>query len=333
MKLSRVIPPEIFLGTRGHPAVIQFYKKAFSEFTIVPGERPTIEASKDLVDMLGENSFRHMVLARHFREVSGKTYYLTNDFTQALANLDRKIPIEYLPDQFIGYFVFGDGTAIQDESQNVEGGLVYIGSSDTLALVGEDKKALGTRALIINYFNTAPAEGTIGSIFRIAYSLDELASKKVEEFIEERVQTMRDEYINGNGIRQAPVHKDVAKKRAKVLRALINATLYASSDEPEVCRLQPISQYSNKKRKEMMLTLPAENGCTVPITLLNYAYKHGVQHTMDSTVVQTHMRWQRCGEAYSKIKLVWVKEHERHFIQQQLGRTNTPDLAHSVGQN
>ncbi len=315
MKLSRVIPPEIFMGTRGNPMVIEFYKKAFSEIALIPGEYPRIEASKDLIDSVGENSFRHLVLARHFRSVSGKTFYLTNEFTEALANLDRKIPIEYLPEQFVGYFVFGDGTAIRDEAQNVEGGLVYIGSSDALSLVGDDKKSLGTKALVINYFNTAPVEGTIGAIFRIAYSLDELNSKTVEEFIEERVETMRDEYINGDGVRQSPVQKEVAKKRAKVLRALINATLYACSDEPEVCRLMPLSQYSNKKRREIKKTVPAENLCSLPITLLNHVYKHGVQYSVDSTVVETYLRWQRYGKNLSKIKLGWVREHERHFNQ------------------
>lgn len=101
------------------------------------------------------------------------------------------------------------------------------------------------------------------------------------------------------------------KKRAGVFRAVFNAILYLHSQDAELEKTYPFSKTSFSKtqqKKRRILT----TDCMIPVTFIHRGY-HEKHYSKDSTFVQSHLRWQRCGVGLSQVKLVWVREHERTF--------------------
>ena len=313
MKFDRVLVPEIILGKRGMPQAIEFYKMMLKDVCPeVTDGKIGVRVPSDFMNMMDANTIEHILVSKIFRDKGNKTYYLSNDFSVALSKLDREIPVNHLPKEFVGYFILGSG-ALKDESGSVDGGFVYIGPGDALGLSFVDGTPRTETVLSINYFNTSLYEGGIGEIYRFNYSLKDLEAVKLGDFLKANADLSKDSVLTDLGLEQKVTDPADLATRAPVLRALVNAVLYAASDEPEVCKLLPLSSYSNKKRVEVKKTVPAQNLCTIPIIMLNHTYKEGITYSVGSTVVQAHLRWQRCGPQLSKVKLIWVKEHERHY--------------------
>lgn len=314
MKFDRPLIPEIVLGKRGSPTVTRMYRELLRDVRpeVVEGKMG-VTVPKSLLSMIDSNALEHILVARVFREKGGKAFYLTNDFAAALSKLDREIPVAHLPTNFVGYFILGQN-ALSDESGPVDGGFVYIGPARDLGMRNEDGTPKTETVLSINYFNKSERDGAVGEVYRFSYAINDLASTKLGDFLKENADSATDSIVTTRGLEKKMSKPDDLAARAPVVRALINAVLYAHSDDPEVCNLVPLSSYSNKKRAEFKKTLPAQNFCTIPITLLNRSYKEGLTYSVGSTVVQAHLRWQRCGAGLSKIKLVWVKEHERKYV-------------------
>jgi hypothetical protein len=275
-------------------------------------EHPGIMVPTRLMKMLDGNTIHHFWLAKQFRDLNGKVYYVPKNFAAALAEIDRPLPVEYFPYLFCGWIQFGEG-GLSDEEGNIEGGFVYIGPAKHVALAKEgipyDPEL---RVLQISYTTTPEkADVVLGSIQKFSTdlrkeTLDELCADlpNVDYFIKGKPPTS-----------EAP--EEVQKKRNRVIRALINAALYISSSEPELMKLRPLEEMSHRQRSEYKKTHPVDNLCTLPITLVNWQYEGLRQSHVDSSLVQTHMRWQPCGPQNSQVKLIWVKEHERHYKKEE----------------
>lgn len=89
--------------------------------------------------------------------------------------------------------------------------------------------------------------------------------------------------------------------------------LYINSGDPDLRHLQPVKQARGlrafKRRRKN------EHGYLMPVTLVGFNYKKPALYSKSETLVSTHPRWQPCGKNREQIKLIWVREHVRHYAQ------------------
>lgn len=303
MKLSRIVYPEVVLNRRGPEPVRQWIAEYCKKIKRVEIDgRPFYEVCGNELDEIGNH---HFIFCKLFRESGGKTYYVPSEFARALADIDQALPIQYLPEKFFGWIQFGEG-ALVDDTGPVDGAFVYIGPAEFTGLCNEGKPYGPTEKIIdISAMNKPPQEGGIGVIFK--YSVD-LRSEKVSELSKEMP------VIDVEDLKQFMTPGvDPVQSRNRVIRALLNAVLYLSSQDPEVMKLRPLEEMSHRARSEYRKTHPIDNCCTIPITVLNWSYKDEREYSVDETFVRTHPRWQRVGPERGEIKLIWVKGHVRRF--------------------
>lgn len=303
MRLTKTIFPEILYGFKGNPKLVEHYKTILKELRVTD---QGIAAKADFLKR-NENLRSFYLAAKIYKDKSGKNYYLPKDFSQALARVDRAIPVEYLPKEFVGYFQFADEAFI-DEDGPVEGGFVYIGSAKSLGINPASVNP-EMSCVLVSYINYTPSMEEVGplSVCRFTFPLEQ---KRVDE-LADGVETV--DYFD-TGTEQKRVSADSAsyRRRTAIVRALINAVLYVHSQDPEIMKLRPFHELTHSQRREHRKRFPVENLCNVPIQVLNWGY-HQKIFSVDQTTVQTHLRWQPCGPNRSQVKLIWVKEHTRRY--------------------
>lgn len=309
MRVNTVVHPEIAMDKRGDVDRREIYKISYAILNKLEKFRKDDKAKiifsdkdieawnfkeKSVLKIISEdkNFFHHVTICQLFIKNNGRAYYLTPDFAKALSKIDREIPVKYLPDKFIGYFHLGG--SLSDEEGKVEGGYVAMGTARDL---GTYATSMDTPMLHISYI------GESSSVTKISLLLE---GRSLSELIQDAPVVWSD-----TGLKVA---ENVSSARLPVCCALLNAAIYANSQDPELLKLRPISEFSLRKGKEYKEKSHGNvNECTIPITLLNWNYHSPVRYHMDSTFVQTHMRWQPCGPRNSQVKLIWVREHERYF--------------------
>jgi len=245
------------------------------------------------------NLLEHLIICKMYKQ-RGKAFYLPKSFAQDLSRVDRATPTSVLPDRFLGYFQFAEGS-IKDENDWVEGGYVYIGPANEIGLKVEEGPA-NTRVAALSYVN-APSEHGISAVGRLTFALE---NKKLAEL---SPVEWKDITIFEPSMRR----EEMEKHRLPVFQALINAAVYIHTEDPDLVRLPAEQELSNKKRSDLRQKTGAENLCTVPITLINKDYHHEREFSVDATTVRGHLRWQPCGSGRTQVKLIWIDEHERKY--------------------
>jgi hypothetical protein len=236
----------------------------------------------------------HALMCKDFRDAAAKSYYIPKDFALALSRLNKKIPLTHLPKDFIGYFHFAEGTFVKDDGTPVEGTYVRLNST-----INEK---------MIESSSVSPFEWESGEK---DWTFSQINVPLLNETAEDLLASVHRE---GNFSIKTNVPSEAIPFRAALLTTVINAVLYLHSQDPEILKLRPIAEFTHSKRPEYKAKSGGNvNECTVPITLLNWSYGQGRQFSVDSTNVQTHLRWQPCGPEFSQVKLIWVKEHTRQY--------------------
>jgi hypothetical protein len=321
MNLNRIIFPEIILGRRGNPEVIKTYKtfmkQIFKRWDESAGrEKWLIPAVKDpFTGRPDENLANHHLLSKVFKEKNGKTYYLNKDFAVALSKIDREIPVDILPRNFIGYIQFADG-ALCDDTGEVDGALVWISTLGEIGYGSEPGYTSEDLAISISYGNRSidpetgpPTVCKFASVLRKLSTMEDLydlTEHKDESYLSNpsALSLIKGPKNLGGSV------KDL---RLPVLRAILNAVIYVHSADPELEKLAPLKDFTNTKRAELKKKHSVHNNLTVPVTLLHWNYHSETIYSMDQTIVSAHLRWQRCGVGLSQVKLILIKEHARKF--------------------
>ena len=320
MDLDVITHPEIVAGKRGLQSAIDIYKHLIPKVDVVDGgvrlTDELIELSKD------ENLIEHMVLCKTYVKNKGQTYFIPADFAKALAKMDAAIPVEYLPDHFIGYFHFADGNVINDGEENVIGAYVFIGNASEIGVYhksGDPKE----KTIAVSYINeaTSRAEGA-PKFFPIGRFCGPALGQKVAEIVKSGLTSdcldVEWRRVDGKATPMPIVKEGITptklKERISVYRLAINAALYVSSTGADIMKLPPLKTMTHSKRKEWRDRYPVRNQGQSTLTVLNWGYAKGIKtFGVDSTMVETHMRWQPCGPKWSEVKLIWVREHERRY--------------------
>jgi hypothetical protein len=294
MHLHKVLTPEIVLGTRGDASRIRHYDMILREIVKVG---PGIHAKDSLfIATMDEITLQHYAAAWKFKHDQGRVYLIGRDFAQAIYKMGKDIPLDRLPEKFFAYLSFPENTLTQD-GRAVKGGFIYVGPGEGASA---HTAMPGQKVLWINYDFELP--------HHIQQRPDAFTFTSVVNFIMPVDQSLT------HMINTAPLYPEAdGKGDSAILRTFLNLAVYIHSLDPDLIPTRPAQQQTNKQRKQFHKTYGVTNHCTVPVTFVSWNYKQPKIFNIDSTVVMSHFRWQRCGPGFSQVKLVLIKEHERHF--------------------
>lgn len=90
---------------------------------------------------------------------------------------------------------------------------------------------------------------------------------------------------------------------------IIKCLLYLHSGDPDLRHLRPEPKPRNAKALKKWRRTNVEH----PVILVGFDYKKPKAYSAGEVFVDTHLRWQPYGPGYSQVKLIWVKEHTRHY--------------------
>lgn len=94
---------------------------------------------------------------------------------------------------------------------------------------------------------------------------------------------------------------------------IFNVMAYIGTGEPDIRVFQNNLRYRTPHSKT---PVRADSNLSVqPINIVGYSWlkEKNSSYQAEGWRVRAHLRWQRCGEGYSKVKLITVKEHEKHW--------------------
>ncbi len=324
IRLNRVLHPEILYDRRGSIVGRQLLKTnlsflRYSEVGFTTEKNGELSARKGeigeeylpsryagasnapsgFLNVIGTLSVLH-----NFKKQNGNNYLVGNGFGSDLLRIDRKIPLEYLPNSFTGYFALPPGL-IKFKNQPVTDVYAYYGNNlwnpDSENNEGKELRLAFFFGDIIKHVGLAD-----GSYIRFP-----MRAEKVKTIIGDAT---RYNCYSGGTKNQLDA---IVVTTNEIARLVLNAILYIHSEDPVTKRILPIldptlSVKKCRERKRAQQAEGLENHCTIPIIFLNHNF-HKRTYSVDSTIVATHPRWQPCGPGFSKVKLIWVTEHERHY--------------------
>ncbi len=292
MRLTKVLTPEVVMDKRQRSFDNAFYKMVLNDISHVgPGLicGPGLLAQNEI--MRG-----HFALAWKWRRGPGQVYHIGKDFAQAISRVEKDIPLDLLPERFFAYFSFPEGTFFETTegyTAAVRGGFIFIGPGDETT----SKIAGGRRVVWINYDMVTPPPHTLEATqFNFVNFMMPLEGS-INALLDAAPTYWEGSPLDDNSI----------------IRAFINLAAYIHSTDPQLLPTRPAQTQSNSIRKEFFLKYGVANHCTLPVVFVSWAYKQPTVYSVDSTTVAGHFRWQRHGPEFSKVKLIWIEGHERHF--------------------
>jgi len=310
MRFNQELHPEYVLNKRGDKFIRGLYQEMMDN-VVFDQVNPEEVYTKNIGELVKDDSFiQHIVSCKMFKQYGSKVYCIQKDFGQDLSNIDREIPIDHLSEQFMGYFYLPPGT-IDDDDGDVEGAYVYIGKMKNypLKVRGVDNPEM--KILAVSMHNRRMTTQSFGYV--LGHYFTELTEDKVGAMGGNNgFKGVDYRYIEGK-VTEIGIEPEAHKKRNAVYRLFVNAVLYLHSQDAFIDHLRPTADLSQTKKKQIEAQKGKVNECTVPVTLINWNYGQERTYSVGLTQVKSHLRWQRCGENFTQIKLIWVKTHERHY--------------------
>lgn len=306
MQFNETLFPEIVLDKRGEKFVRETYKKLFDLVNIE--EAGTVVHDQKLKSLFDTdvNFFRHVFTSKLCKITNFKTYHVGGGFLGALSSLERDIPIDMLPEEFSGYINFAKNQ-MSDDDGFIEGAFVYIGKRGSEIFKRHNLN--GKRCLFITYVNNyIPGLGYKSG--NLAICLEQF--DKISEAL--TTYSAVDSLFNS----QWKVDNEIALLRNKIYRTVINTVLYIHSEDPKIERVNPYIKGGKISKNQIRNSNGVINECSIPITFVHRLYEKQRVYNVDETFVESYPRWQRCGEGLTRIKLVWVKEHTRHYTKNEI---------------
>lgn len=283
------ILPDYLDGSKKHKHIIGLDALSYFLNTDLIEKNP-----EDVNDMLVE-SIRgmtqdkgHQLLYNAYQgyKVKGKNYVFSKYLSEILQGTASDVVSDFLPKDFSGYIHLPD--------------LVDHDHEKILGLFVQFTKEQGKDFMIVSYIGEHFHEG-IGRIALSGYSFTELKpGQTVKESLEEHPYV---EHFGGeNG--------DITMGKARYehyLATTVNAVLYITGIDEET-----LEEYNEFATKNSKLKKQKQLYTEKPFLHLDHE-KLVREYSVSSTFVKGHFRWQKWGEKYSKIKLIYIKPTVRQY--------------------
>lgn len=308
MKFSKVLHPEVALGLRGDEMLRAAYPGFLSQVTYKADAANPYERGYQIDEAMKPDQIfaGHICLVWRFFQEKAPIYHSGKEFTQALMKVDKEIPVDLLPKRFCAYFSFPDGVVFDDEEE-IEGAYVFIGPSyETTVRQDGAFGGPGEMTLWVSYVTKAGHPSNC---------LAPITKEKVGKILE---KLPCEDVVLRDGVLYHEYKGNVAI-RDNVYRLIVNLVLYVNSIDCDLVGVPPVRKMKPAQKKDAIKRGGLLNQCLLPVTFVSWNYKKEKQFHIGSTVVDTHMRWQRVGEGLKQIKLIWVREHLRTFHQSDAG--------------
>jgi hypothetical protein len=287
MRLTKILTPEIILGTRGPEHLIYEYKNTLSIIRGVGGIKGMVQIEPhagDWYQSLHISKSSAYELAWKFKNEGGRVYHVGKDFAKGISEIDKDIPVDLFPERFLAYFSFAENTFVID-GMMARGGFIFVGPWNETSLLEKPKNAERVIWLSFDFdTNDTPERLKYGSVL---YPLSSSIHRELKD--------------------------NTSQSVSGIDRALINLALYVSSTDPSLLPTKAQHQLSNSERKKFYNKYGVANLCTIPVILVSWNYSRPVTFNVESTTVSGHFRWQRHGPNNGLIKLIFIAEHERQY--------------------
>ena len=279
--------------------MIMLYRELLS--TIRTNESGAYDIPVNPITANDEVFSAHLCLCLKYIQLKAQAYHCGRDFLLAIHRIDREIPIEILPEEFCAYFSFPQRT-VYDEEDEIQGAYIYVGP-DYRTPLRRELCTPNSKQIWISYVTTSGSRFGHG-LFPIT---DESISQMIQRLPEKNIR------INEDGELYKTFEAAIKPQRNDVYRLVINLAIYIHSTNPDAILTPPARKMKPAQRKQVQKSGSPINQCTIPVTFVSYNYKSPKRFHIDSTWVETFLRWQRCGPNYAQVRLIWVKPHERKF--------------------
>ena len=304
MKLSKILWPEIFKNTRGPDILRHIFTDTAKKIEIHP-EGVQLQLDTPFMQFLHEdiNSCGGVVLGlRHMRE-KAPSYHVCEDFCRALMSIpDREIPLQYLPEKFLGYISF-PSDLVSDTTETITGAYVYLGIADNHTTLTPE--LWGQRVLWVGYFGEIDPQYPAGSgqparVGRLLPGIGRLVFRMEEQITVHDLMKQfasRDYLTTYEGIKEMPVSSEEEVFREGLTKLIINLILYLNSQDPELLKLSPA--HGRSKTQANRHATERQRGhvnlCTIPVLAINWDYRSRdrSQLVQGETFVESFPRWQR----------------------------------------
>jgi hypothetical protein len=340
MKFNEILHPEVAFDKRGSESIRNIYReflqdvdysregftvpKEFSSVIIDPkfgrdffesapggniqkGNRsdgqfhPSCFLVKPRLMDFDDNSRDHFCFVKKFKVDSGKIYHINKDFLSVLSEINREIPIDCLPDRFLGYISFPQ-QSIKDDTGFIQGAYVFIGDAKETTLSPE---YWGNKTFWCSYLEE-------GNNLTVTELRAVLFNKTMEKIISE---TFHKDYLcskdpDGTGTTKEH-YSNAIQQREKIFRTIINAIIYIFCQNPVLNKVTSFEKLSYSQKIKAKAVCPIVNETAFPITFVNWQYKRLPNYSKHKTNVCGYFRQQRHGPHNSFTKAIYIEEHER----------------------
>jgi hypothetical protein len=311
MNISNLLHPEILLDTRGPKNLRDFCKWSLqatavlgeSKYYFDSGKLP--EHAQSILEPYITSAWRadyvrQYGLFKKFVENRGKTYYIPRDFLTALSKIDREIRVDYYPENFSGYFAFPKNFVKSPDGEFFNGAYVFSRSTQ----IDSNKM----KSNYLNFMFVTLREGGIPPKFlNIGLELSDKASFSSYLATEQSAGMRR---TIGTTVETFAVENS----SVSLCSTIANALLYVHNESEELVFLRAASNPDRRNGKSIETAMgKAVNNCSIPVNLLSFNFHKRYHFDVASTEVRGHFRWQPYGPGLSKVKLIWIDAHVRHF--------------------
>ena len=266
-----------------------------------------------------------------YENKNSKIYKVSPAFAKALSKIKDTIRYELLPDEFHGYVPTPSGVFKDFEGLEISG--IYISLtnytfSDSVRMIyggnaftinGLKEKGIKDDEIIYGNFGKKLLRFTILSktpVPKIKFIYEPMSFKftvRDGDSPKSLLQHFRENSPNVDKEITVKAPKEPTKSEIELLSFVVNLISYIHSFEPDVSEFKPTHLRTANENKKIHREYE-DIDCSYPTVFVSWNYGKERKYSTDSTWVDAHLRWQRCGPGMRDTKLIMVVGHERTYV-------------------
>lgn len=292
LRLNKIFHPEILLDKRGETVDRRLYKHWMANCKIIDDKLEVTD--RGMLRMIERDPHfgPNLGLWKKFIESKAKIFHFSKSLFETLLDVESKLPISALPEQFIGYLSFPDGMMVDADGVAYQGAYVWIDELVKMPLHPYGKK----RGIMIHLVPEDFAKGDLC----LRAPIPDQTTGDVSEIGADLAFTFSENWGE-------PKPSDGGQSWRHLELQVIKCVLFLTSDEPDLMGLKPLGGQSRTSAKKLK-----HNFCetsTVPITLVGWNWvRTPPEYRTGMWYRKAHFSTRWSGPSKSVLKPVFVKE-------------------------